>query len=165
MALEIWNVTKSFDGKKALEVIPLSIPAGAMVGVIGRSGAGKSTLLRAVNRLHDVTSGKIVFNGDDVTAKKGADVRRWRARSAMIFQQFNLAGRLDVMMNVLLGRLSQVPRRARHCGCFQKVTGGLPLRRWNLSRWPISQASGRKPCRAASNSAPPLRAHLPKSPN
>lgn len=108
MALEIWNVTKSFDGKKALEVIPLSIPAGAMVGVIGRSGAGKSTLLRAVNRLHDVTSGKIVFNGDDVTAKKGADVRRWRARSAMIFQQFNLAGRLDVMMNVLLGRLSQV---------------------------------------------------------
>lgn len=108
MTLDIQNVTKSFNGKKALDGINLSIPAGAMVAVIGRSGAGKSTLLRAINRLHDVTDGKILFNGEDVTAKKGQDLRRWRARSAMIFQQFNLAGRLDVMTNVLLGRLSQV---------------------------------------------------------
>src|SRR5262249_60767252 len=56
-----------------------------------------------------VTSGRILFDGVDVTALKGQELRKWRARSAMIFQQFNLIGRLDVLTNVLMGRLSQIP--------------------------------------------------------
>src|SRR6201999_2981335 len=72
-------------------------------------GAGKSTLLRMINRLAQPTAGKITFDGLDVTALKGRELRKWRARSAMIFQQFNLIGRLDVLTNVLMGRLSEIP--------------------------------------------------------
>jgi phosphonate transport system ATP-binding protein len=77
-----------------------------MVGVIGRSGAGKSTLLRLINRLLDPTQGSLHYRGLNITALKGSAVYRWRARCAMIFQQFNLVSRLDVLTNVLLGRLS-----------------------------------------------------------
>ena len=82
---------------------------GSFVGVIGRSGAGKSTLLRMINRLADPSEGRILFEGVDVTALRGKELRQWRARSAMIFQQFNLVGRLDVLTNVLMGRLAEMP--------------------------------------------------------
>src|SRR5205085_2240604 len=78
------------------------------VGVIGRSGAGKSTLLRMINRLAQPAEGRILYNSVDVTALRGKELRQWRARSAMIFQQFNLIGRLDVLTNVLMGRLATV---------------------------------------------------------
>jgi phosphonate transport system ATP-binding protein len=85
------------------------IAPGSFVGVIGRSGAGKSTMLRMINRLAEPTRGRILFEGVDVTALRGRDLRLWRARAAMIFQQFNLVGRLDVLTNVLMGRLAQIP--------------------------------------------------------
>jgi phosphonate transport system ATP-binding protein len=106
MALEIDGLTKRFGDNVALANISLRVEPGSFVGIIGRSGAGKSTLLRAINRLSDASEGSIRFNGENVSALKGVALRRWRARAAMIFQQFNLAGRLDVMTNVLLGRLS-----------------------------------------------------------
>src|SRR5881394_3687761 len=62
-----------------------------------------------INRLAEPAEGRILFEGVDVTALKGKELRRWRARSAMIFQQFNLIGRLDVLTNVLMGRLSEIP--------------------------------------------------------
>jgi phosphonate transport system ATP-binding protein len=77
--------------------------------VIGRSGAGKSTLLRMINCLAAPSEGKIFYKGVDVTALHGRELRQWRARSAMIFQQFNLVGRLDVLTNVLMGRLAEIP--------------------------------------------------------
>lgn len=107
--LRLEGVTKSFGGKHAVDNVSLVVPVGQMVGVIGRSGAGKSTLLRMVNRLGDPTSGCILFGDTDVTALKGKPLRAWRARCAMIFQQFNLAGRLDVLTNVMMGRLNHIP--------------------------------------------------------
>src|SRR6516162_10000524 len=95
--------------KTAVDNASFSVARGSFVAVIGRSGAGKSTLLRTINRLAPATSGRILFDGVDVTALKGTDLRKWRARSAMIFQQFNLIGRLDVLTNVLMGRLSEIP--------------------------------------------------------
>ena len=77
-----------------------------MVGIIGRSGAGKSTLLRLINRLIDPTSGSITFNGNEITAFRGRALHEWRAKCAMIFQQFNLVPRLDVITNVLIGRIN-----------------------------------------------------------
>ncbi|MDO5659167.1 MAG: phosphonate ABC transporter ATP-binding protein [Paracoccus sp. (in: a-proteobacteria)] len=103
--LKLEQVTKSFKTRDAVSRISLDIPQGQMVGVIGRSGAGKSTLLRMINRLSDPTSGKILFDGHDVTALRGRDLLEWRANCAMVFQQFNLVGRLDVITNVLTGRL------------------------------------------------------------
>jgi ABC-type polar amino acid transport system ATPase subunit len=77
-----------------------------MVGIIGRSGAGKSTLLRMINRLADPTSGRILAGDVDVASLRGLALRKWRAQCAMIFQQFNLVKRLDVVTNVLVGRLA-----------------------------------------------------------
>jgi phosphonate transport system ATP-binding protein len=111
--LVVEGLTCRFGAKAAVDNASFSIAPGGFVGVIGRSGAGKSTLLRMINRLAQPTSGRIVFDGVDVTALRGRDLRRWRARSAMVFQQFNLIGRLDVLTNVLMGRLASVsPTRA-----------------------------------------------------
>ncbi|MEJ0011754.1 MAG: phosphonate ABC transporter ATP-binding protein [Bauldia sp.] len=101
-------VTRRFDNKIAVSNVNLKIEPGSFVGVIGRSGAGKSTLLRMINRLLDPSEGGIHYDGIDVARLRGKDLRRWRARCAMIFQQFNLVGRLDVMTNVLMGRLNTV---------------------------------------------------------
>ena len=106
--LAIENLTRRYGAKTAVDNVSLAIEAGKFIGVIGRSGAGKSTLLRMINRLETPTSGRIRFGELDVTALKGAALARWRARSAMIFQQFNLVGRLDVLTNVLIGRLNKI---------------------------------------------------------
>jgi phosphonate transport system ATP-binding protein len=99
--LELERVTKRFGGNAAVADVTLSITHGSFVGVIGRSGAGM------INRLIDPSEGRILFDGQDVTALKGQALRDWRADCAMIFQQFNLAGRLDVLTNVLTGRLNK----------------------------------------------------------
>ena len=107
--LVLEGVTKSFGAKTAVDAVSLSVPAGQFVGVIGRSGAGKSTLLRMINRLAEPSAGRITWEGRDVTALRGRKLREWRRNSAMIFQQFNLVGRLDVLNNVLMGRLTYTP--------------------------------------------------------
>jgi phosphonate transport system ATP-binding protein len=107
--LELEGLSRQFGAKAAVAGVTLQIEAGSFVGIIGRSGAGKSTLLRLINRLVEPNSGRIVFDGVDVTALRGRPLRQWRAQAAMVFQQFNLIGRLDVLTNVLIGRLSVVP--------------------------------------------------------
>jgi phosphonate transport system ATP-binding protein len=115
--LEIRDLTRRFGdraagdgkGRAAVDGVTLSIPDGQMVGIIGRSGAGKSTLLRMINRLTEPTSGRILHDGVDVTALRGRALRDWRTRCAMIFQGFNLVQRLDVLTNVLVGRLNHRP--------------------------------------------------------
>jgi phosphonate transport system ATP-binding protein len=87
----------------------VTVNDGEMVGIIGRSGAGKSTLLRLINRLTDPSEGRILSDGVDVTALRGQKLRAWRARTAMIFQQFNLVNRLDVLTNVMCGWLNEMP--------------------------------------------------------
>jgi phosphonate transport system ATP-binding protein len=106
--LVVEGLTCRFGAKAAVDNASFSVAPGSFVGVIGRSGAGKSTLLRTINRLAPATEGRILYNGVDVTALRGKELRQWRARSAMIFQQFNLVGRLDVLTNVLMGRLASV---------------------------------------------------------
>jgi phosphonate transport system ATP-binding protein len=106
--LRLDKLTKQFGSKTAVESVSLDIAKGQFVGVIGRSGAGKSTLLRMINRLATPTSGSISADGVDVTTLKGQALRDWRQSNAMIFQQFNLVGRLDVLTNVLLGRLNHI---------------------------------------------------------
>jgi phosphonate transport system ATP-binding protein len=103
---ELRDVNRVFGQKKAVDSVSFTIPSGQMVGVIGRSGAGKSTLLRMINRLSDPSSGSIFFDGLEVSKLRGDALRRWHRDCAMIFQQFNLVPRLDVLTNVLLGRLN-----------------------------------------------------------
>ncbi|MCX7933337.1 MAG: phosphonate ABC transporter ATP-binding protein [Rhodovarius sp.] len=105
--LELESLTRRFGAVTAVDHVSLKVPAGQMVGIIGRSGAGKSTLLRMINRLQEPSSGRILFEGQDITALRGAALRDWRTSCAMIFQQFNLVQRLDVLTNVLIGRLNR----------------------------------------------------------
>src|SRR6202451_3249653 len=107
--LVVEGLTCRFGTKAAVDNASFSVAPGGFVGVIGRSGAGKSTMLRMINRLAQPSEGRILFDGLDVTALRGRELRQWRARSAMIFQQFNLVGRLDVLTNVLMGRLANIP--------------------------------------------------------
>lgn len=107
--LVVEGLTCRFGAKAAVDDASFQISPGGFVGVIGRSGAGKSTLLRSINRLVTPADGRILFDCVDITALRGKELRQWRARSAMIFQQFNLVGRLDVLTNVLMGRLATMP--------------------------------------------------------
>ncbi|MDD3836844.1 MAG: phosphonate ABC transporter ATP-binding protein [Phenylobacterium sp.] len=107
--LELQGLRKHFGETAAVDGVSLKIQRGEVVGVIGRSGAGKSTLLRMINRLTDPTEGAILWDGQDVTGFKGRELRSWRRRSAMIFQQFNLCPRLDVITNVLVGVVADRP--------------------------------------------------------
>ncbi|HEU4987091.1 MAG TPA: phosphonate ABC transporter ATP-binding protein [Rhizobiaceae bacterium] len=104
--LEIRKVTRRFGANTAVNSVDIEIDQGQMVGIIGRSGAGKSTLLRMINRLVEPSEGSIRFNDVEVSSLRGAALRRWQRDCAMIFQQFNLVPRLDVLTNVLLGRLN-----------------------------------------------------------
>ncbi|ANL44955.1 phosphonate ABC transporter ATP-binding protein PhnC [Rhizobium phaseoli] len=103
---ELKDVTRRFGKKLAVDTVTLTIPQGQMVGIIGRSGAGKSTLLRMINRLQEPSSGSIHFAGVEVSGLRGRALRNWQRDCAMIFQQFNLVPRLDVLTNVMLGRLN-----------------------------------------------------------
>ena len=107
--LTIERLTRRFGDFVAVDAVDLEIPAGQMVGVIGRSGAGKSTLLRMIDRLIEPSEGRIVFEDREVTALKGASLRHWRRDCAMVFQQFALVDRLDVLANVMMGRLDHMP--------------------------------------------------------
>jgi phosphonate transport system ATP-binding protein len=106
--LQLKNITRRYNDKVAVSGVDLEIEPGTFVGIIGRSGAGKSTLLRMINRLVEPSEGTIHWDGRDVTGLKGSALRDWRAQCAMIFQHFNLVDRLDVLTNVLMGRLNYV---------------------------------------------------------
>ena len=108
IVLELVQLSRRFGDTMAVAGANLTIARGEMVGIIGRSGAGKSTLLRLINRLIEPSGGSILADGTDVTTLRGKELRAWRARTAMIFQQFNLVNRLDVLTNVLCGRLNRM---------------------------------------------------------
>lgn len=106
--LEVNQLVKTYpNGTKALRNVSFKVDKGEFLVIIGLSGSGKSTLLRCINRLHDSTSGSIVFEGRDITRLHGSAVRDMRSKIGMIFQHFNLVPRRTVLTNVLTGSLSR----------------------------------------------------------
>lgn len=104
--LRVENLTKVFpDGTVALKEVSFEVQEGEFLTVIGLSGSGKSTLLRCINRLIDPTSGRVFWDGQDVTKAQGKELRQIRRQIGMVFQHFNLVKRSSVMTNVLSGRL------------------------------------------------------------
>jgi polar amino acid transport system ATP-binding protein len=109
--LRIEGVRKSFGDNLVLDGIDLEVASGEVLVVIGPSGSGKSTLLRCVNLLEPIQAGRIVFEGQEITAK-GVDVSAVRQRIGIVFQQFNLFPHLTVMNNLTLAarRIRKLPR-------------------------------------------------------
>jgi phosphonate transport system ATP-binding protein len=105
--MRIEQLTKKFGKVTAVDKVDLDASNPQMIGIIGPSGAGKSTFLRMINRLTPATSGTVLVDGRNILDLEGADKRAWQRDCAMIFQQFNLVPRLDVVTNVMLGRLNR----------------------------------------------------------
>lgn len=106
MLLKIENITKKYgEGTIALDNLSLEVKEGEFLVIIGSSGAGKSTLLRSINKLNRLTSGKVIFQGKEITSLKGKKLREVRREIGMIFQHYNLIERLSVLQNVLHGRI------------------------------------------------------------
>jgi ABC-type polar amino acid transport system ATPase subunit len=104
-------VRKSFGDNLVLDGIDLQVNPGEVLVIIGPSGSGKSTLLRCVNLLEPVDSGRVFFEGQEIT-RKGTDVSAVRTRIGMVFQQFNLFPHLKVVDNLTLAarRIRRLPR-------------------------------------------------------
>lgn len=104
------NVVKTYaNGHTALKDITFDVAEGEFLAIIGLSGSGKSTLLRCINRLHEISSGTILFRDKDITQLKGKELRNHRRDCGMIFQHFNLVKRRSVLENVLSGTLGSMP--------------------------------------------------------
>jgi len=134
--LEIKSVVKKFGAVTAVNNVTISVDKPTMIGIIGRSGAGKSTLLRMINRLTDATEGSMTFHGEDVLSSRGAKRRAWQSDCAMIFQQFNLVPRLDVLTNVMLGRLNShrtLPSLCKMFSAEERLNALLALDRLGIS--------------------------------
>ena len=104
--LVVEGVRKSFGKNEVLGGIDLTVAEHEVVCLIGASGSGKSTLLRCVNLLEPIDAGRIVVNGEEITAQR-VDVNRVRRGIGIVFQAFNLFPHMSVLDNVTLG-----PRRA-----------------------------------------------------
>ncbi len=99
--IEVKDLHKSFGDHEVLKGISTTIRKGEVVAIIGPSGCGKSTFLRSLNLLEEPTSGSVIFEGTDITAK-GVDVNKTRQRIGMVFQQFNLFPNMTVKKNIML---------------------------------------------------------------
>jgi len=107
--LRVEHLTKVYpNGTQALKDVSFQVEDGEFLAVIGLSGSGKSTLLRCINRLIEPTSGKVIWNDQDITAVPASQLRNVRRQIGMVFQQFNLVKRSSVLTNTLSGRLGYV---------------------------------------------------------
>ncbi len=100
--IQVQHLGKSFEQLDVLKDITVDIHKGDVVCVIGPSGSGKSTFLRCLNRLEEPTSGKIFFEGVDITDPK-TDIDKHRQKMGMVFQQFNLFPHMTIMRNLTIG--------------------------------------------------------------
>jgi len=109
--IQVKDLRKQFGKQEVLKGITTEIKAGEVVCVIGPSGSGKSTFLRCLNRLEEPSSGRILFEGEDLCDKK-TDIDRVRQRMGMVFQQFNLFPHMNILKNLTLGPI-ELQKRSR----------------------------------------------------
>ncbi|WP_376985056.1 phosphonate ABC transporter ATP-binding protein [Bosea sp. R86505] len=107
-ALALDSVTKRYGSMLALDAVSFSLQPGEFVALLGPSGAGKSTVFRCLSKLVSPESGSVMVAGRDLADLRGRELRRLRRNIGLIFQQFNLIGRMSAIDNVLAGRLGHV---------------------------------------------------------
>ena len=128
------QIVKAFGDNVVLDGIDISVRAGETLVIIGPSGSGKSTLLRCVNLLEPIQSGRIFFEGQEITAK-GVNLNQIRQRIGIVFQQFNLFPHLKVIDNLTIAarRIRKIPRaeaEQRACDLLMRVGLGEKARQY-----------------------------------
>ncbi|MBR2808706.1 MAG: phosphonate ABC transporter ATP-binding protein [Erysipelotrichaceae bacterium] len=108
------------NGVKALDDVNLEIEQGELVAIIGLSGAGKSTLIRTINKMIDITGGKVEVDGVDVSSLSGKALRKFRRKIGMVFQSFNLVSKTTVINNVLSARVADMSLFRTIFGLYSK---------------------------------------------
>lgn len=125
--IEFKNVSLTYpSGVEALKNINLTINKGEFVVIVGMSGAGKSTLIKTINRLATVTEGEVQIDSEDVMRLKEARLRKLRTQIGIIFQDYNLVGRMSAIRNVMVGRLG-------HTSTFNSIIGRFPQKDLQLA--------------------------------
>ncbi|AFV87959.1 MAG: amino acid ABC transporter ATP-binding protein [Acidipropionibacterium acidipropionici] len=119
------DLHKSFGSNEVLKGIDTTIRKGQVVSVIGPSGSGKSTFLRCLNLLEEVTSGKVLIEGHDLT-DKDTDINQVRQKIGMVFQHFNLFPHMTVTENITmaplqLGRMNKAEALERAADLLSQV--------------------------------------------
>ena len=141
--LKVENLHKAFGSLHAVQGVNLEVKRGEVVVIIGPSGSGKSTMLRCVNLLEIPTSGKIFFEGTDLTSSK-TDLNKFRQRIGMVFQHFNLFPHKTVLDNLTMApkTLKKVPSAQAEKKALELLTRvGLPDR---ANAWPNQLSGGQK---------------------
>jgi glutamine transport system ATP-binding protein len=133
--IRIENLHKRFGDLEVIRGIDLHVKPGEVVCIIGPSGSGKSTVLRCINRLEEITAGRIVVDGSDITDPK-TNINQVRAEAGMVFQQFNLFPHMTVLQNVTLG-----PAKVRRMNRAAADTLGREL----LAKVGLAQKAGNYP--------------------
>lgn len=123
--IKVEKLSKSFGDLKVLDEITEEIHQGEVVSIIGPSGSGKSTFLRCLNLLEKPSSGRVIFEGTDITDKK-VNIDLHRQKIGMVFQHFNVFPHLTVLENITITpRLEKkVPKaeiEAKALGLLKKV--------------------------------------------
>ncbi|MGG4451901.1 amino acid ABC transporter ATP-binding protein [Brevibacillus porteri] len=125
MIIQVSDLTKNYGDLKVLKGITTQVAEKEVVCVIGPSGSGKSTFLRCLNQLEEMSSGRIVINGHDLSDPK-TDINKVREEVGMVFQRFNLFPHKTVLENVMLApvkvkKMSQEEARKQGLVLLQKV--------------------------------------------
>jgi putative lysine transport system ATP-binding protein len=107
--IEVEHLQKKFGENEVLKDINLTVNKGEVVTIIGSSGSGKSTLLRCINLLEKPTSGKILYNQENVL-ERGYNLPKYRTNLGMVFQSFNLFNNMNVLENCMSGQTTVLKR-------------------------------------------------------
>ena len=142
--IEIDDLHKSFGKLNVLKGVSMRVRKGDVLVLIGPSGSGKSTLLRSVNLLEKPTSGRVIFEGNDMTAAGKKELSVLRQRMGMVFQQFNLFPHLKVKDNITISpmRVRKTSREAAEDKARALLERVGLIDKWDS--WPQNLSGGQR---------------------